>query len=1419
MTQNHIESLDDLFNGLDNGKTSRTGRQPFKFLDPYGPEDRDLFFGRELEIAELYRRFYISPLLLVYGESGSGKTSLVQCGLQSEIPVEDAVFYTIRSAVDPLAALHNSLLRDGKLTNAAAIDNSTELLREISFARSKTLVLFFDQFEEFFLFQPEETRKQVAEEMATWLDSGIDLRIIISIREEYYARLSELETVLPTLYDNRLWVRKMSTVQAEEVITGPCRACGITISEELVKELTGELGKEGKGVELPILQVILDTLYNQAIKNKPDKIRLSLADYHALGKIQAILAEFIERRINSFGSEEQLARQLLKGLITPEGLRRICPLGEVCARAAQFGSPLDPAVTEKILERLINERIVRQDADTLLYELRHDSLARTIHEWMTGRELEMMEVRQNIENRFREYRQRGVLLDGASLAYIAPYAERLGLSGELREFIEKSRKEVSRKKQSVLFGICCVLTLMLLTVSILGIMSHRNAIKALEQEQLAKKQEALALSQKSIAEQELVQARHNFGLALLEKAKNAQWNRDGNRAVLYARAALDALKPDASRQRRACQTILVNADISRPIYLALDKKFEKTILTSAALSPDGTRLAYGGAGNTIIIADLATGKILTRLQGHTERVTGITFSPDEKRLASFALDGTIILWDPGIGKQLFSLQDRSLFPDCNLVFSPDGTLLATGTVKGAIHLWDLSTKKQINSFNDHSRNVTSIAFSPDGKILASGAMDGDVILRDLVSGKLKKKLSGHSTIVDALAFSPDGKQIASGGWDKQILIRDVSTGQRVNVLKGHRRSVFSVAFSPNGNLLASGASDGSIFLWNIVTGEPVKILRGHSGAVLMAAFSPDGRTLTSASFNDSIVLWDLANGAPFTRLIAHSGSVESAAFSPDGKYLATGSGDKNIILWDLASNRPVGILQGHTDVVTSVAFSPDGKTLASGSWDDTILLWDLEHDTPIHKLKGHKGKVTDISWSPDGKNLASASNDKTLIIWDTTTGIPVQTLKHHSGRVTCVAWSPDGKQLASGSADNTVILWDRVTASPLCLLPGHSLVTSLAFTGDGTTLAAGYGDAGIALWNPKDGTKQPVVLKGHSGMIVRLAFSPDNTTLAAGTTDNTVVLWDIGERAELTALQGHLDTNAAIDSVRTVSFSPDGRKLATGATDGAIVLWNIKAVKDRLNKPLQDWENTLHLHLAGLDAVPLRPDTRQLENSVPQWASDHPFHWLAAINPNLALPGIHVALTGREDKRQAHINSEALERNDRKKMREENKTDILRPYTRGIGGIGHVSVGSQADFDINTTSINSINKKIHLSLSRGSHVPIDSVPPNSPPINLTKNVTTKGKITTVTRKEDEAMLQLGIIYHRDGEYDKAELWYSKARKAGNSQAAERLAILQKTRQLEKKFSATNIASGKQQAPASTKPTEPPEPGQEIRAMY
>ena len=148
------------------------------------------------------------------------------------------------------------------------------------------------------------------------------------------------------------------------------------------------------------------------------------------------------------------------------------------------------------------------------------------------------------------------------------------------------------------------------------------------------------------------------------------------------------------------------------------------IVTSAALSPDGQRLATGGGGgprsgefSTVRICDVDTGRLLTGpLEGQSGQTTELAFSPDGQRLASGTLDGYLQLWDANTGRPVGSSSDQPhRSPVTSVAFSPDGHRLASGSPDHTVQLWNGDTGEPAGSpLVGHADSVRSVAFSPGG---------------------------------------------------------------------------------------------------------------------------------------------------------------------------------------------------------------------------------------------------------------------------------------------------------------------------------------------------------------------------------------------------------------------------------------------------------------------------------------------------------------------------------------------------------------------------------------------------------------------------------------------------------------------------------------------------------------------------------
>ena len=145
-------------------------------------------------------------------------------------------------------------------------------------------------------------------------------------------------------------------------------------------------------------------------------------------------------------------------------------------------------------------------------------------------------------------------------------------------------------------------------------------------------------------------------------------------------------------------------------------------INSIAFSPDGKLLASGGWGyHTIILWDVKTWdriKELHRNQDNHSPIYSVAFSLDGKLLAAGSDDYSIILWDVAAGKNIKTLKGHSGSVK-SVVFSPDGKMLASVSSDKTIVLWDMVKKNKIKTIAAY-KTVNSVNFSPDGKLLVSG---------------------------------------------------------------------------------------------------------------------------------------------------------------------------------------------------------------------------------------------------------------------------------------------------------------------------------------------------------------------------------------------------------------------------------------------------------------------------------------------------------------------------------------------------------------------------------------------------------------------------------------------------------------------------------------------------------------------------
>jgi WD40 repeat protein len=444
---------------------------------------------------------------------------------------------------------------------------------------------------------------------------------------------------------------------------------------------------------------------------------------------------------------------------------------------------------------------------------------------------------------------------------------------------------------------------------------------------------------------------------------------------------------------------------------------------SAALSPDGRRLAIAFTGPKLQLWDLPAGKLLRELPISGKVLAAhLEFSPDGQRLIG-ALDNNVYIW---------SLDRAEAAPDVvalernveitNAQFSPDPAVIHVLLADGLRNV-RIANGTAVRAIGEYLGRLHGIAFSADGRWLA-GAFDHQIALWRVQDGALLRitvsfaselpshryrfgsvELSGSAPVADAV-FSPNlhaaiyaffgvgDRERRRGGL---VQVRGANGALR-QTLSGYINEYARLAISPDGRFLAGGDEKGVVLLWRLSDGLNVRVLRGHREAIVGLAFSPDNRLLVTAGSDESVKIWDVASGRERQVVLRNTGDARIAAIalSPTGRRLAVltklselSRVTSRVAFWESDESGSFSFVRA-LDVeglvgrpfFVAMAFPPDGTLLAIAN-DKLAYLVDAEQAL-LKRVLNTDEDVAALAFSPDGRLLALATKDGQVLLY----GVP-----------------------------------------------------------------------------------------------------------------------------------------------------------------------------------------------------------------------------------------------------------------------------------------------------------------------------------------------------------------------------------------------------------------------------------------------
>jgi hypothetical protein len=423
--------------------------RPYKFLDYFEATDRAIFYGRQWEAMALQRQIMAHKLTVLYGASGVGKTSLIQAGVIPRLHEDGYTTFYVRSLEDPAQAIKTEALRlthgEAQLDEEARATALPPFLHQVLPPQTR-LVVFLDQFEEFFIRLGDAVRRAFIEDLAACLeDDTLEMRAVLSLRDDYFVRLDEFSARWPKVFDNRFRLRNLDEDKARLAIFLPARQFGLSYGDALLRQLLADL--ESGGVEPAQLQIVCHRLYEDLVASgqwSPEGGQpgtFTLAQYQRLGGTRAILAGYLDDVLAKLPEEEQeLARGVLKSMVTGQETKAALSAREIAQDEIVRRLGLDERTVGRILDELRDSRVVRKLtlAEGESYELAHEVMVDKVWQWVTEEEARFKYARDMLRQDLNNYCNLGILMPQERLEIVNLYRGEMSLSGEEMELLFRS---------------------------------------------------------------------------------------------------------------------------------------------------------------------------------------------------------------------------------------------------------------------------------------------------------------------------------------------------------------------------------------------------------------------------------------------------------------------------------------------------------------------------------------------------------------------------------------------------------------------------------------------------------------------------------------------------------------------------------------------------------------------------------------------------------------------------------------------------------------------------------------------------------------------------------------------------------------------------------------------------------------------
>ena len=299
-----------------------TSKNRYPGPKPFRTDEKDIFFGRETDIAEFYKYIFLHQSVVLFGKSGYGKSSLINAGIIPLLAEKNKQVHYFEVKFGPYIADSDrfSPIERVKAVIKEKSSEKSSLVLEKYFQtdgsfwhklknyqishEANEIIFFFDQFEELFTYPEDlilEFKQQLADVLYTTVPTFFrnqedlldeedvseefrlnfyqkpEIKVVFAIRSDRLGQLEELKDYHPTILKDCYELKGLDKQGALAAVLEPAtipdepkgtfKTAAFEIQQDLAEKLVAELQDKNGRVETSTLQIICWQVEDKFVQN------------------------------------------------------------------------------------------------------------------------------------------------------------------------------------------------------------------------------------------------------------------------------------------------------------------------------------------------------------------------------------------------------------------------------------------------------------------------------------------------------------------------------------------------------------------------------------------------------------------------------------------------------------------------------------------------------------------------------------------------------------------------------------------------------------------------------------------------------------------------------------------------------------------------------------------------------------------------------------------------------------------------------------------------------------------------------------------------------------------------------------------------------------------------------------------------